>query len=74
MNIQISLDGPSWITDKNRKGTNTSIITNNIIKFIKLLNEQPLYHRVRTHFKPTVSKDEFAEMIENNKVEDYYRF
>ncbi len=73
--IQISLDGPPWITDKNRKNGSTKIIVDNTIKFLELLNEEPLDVNIRIHFKPTATKEDH-EVLANNEdiLIDYYRF
>lgn len=72
--IQASLDGPKWITDENRRGGATESIIKNIVHFIKELNQDGLYHKVIVHFKPTVSKSQYPELLKNNELLNYYQF
>lgn len=69
-NLQISLDGPTYITDANRKEG----ATENIIKHFKevLLKfdsmEWKNIDRIEVHFKPTVSIDNIRHL--NNDIEE----
>ena len=76
IDVQMSLDGPKWITDKNRKNGSTEKIIENIIKFIELLNKEKIDNiQIRSHFKPTATKEDHVILSENDDVlEDYYRF
>jgi len=73
--VQMSLDGHPWITDSNRRGGTTNIITKNIVKFVNGLNEEPnLYHIVKVHFKPTMSRHQYKTMLKDDNVYQYYKF
>lgn len=72
--IQLSLDGPAWITDANRLGGATARIIDNMIYFMEQLNEGELYHNVRTHFKPTVTKEQVTTLIEDGRLQEYMSF
>ena len=72
--IQLSLDGPKWITDENRRGGATEKIVENMIYFIKQLNITSIPHQIRTHFKPTMSRFQYPKMIKNGEVLNYYTF
>jgi len=72
--IQMSLDGPAWITDANRRGGATETIIKNMVFFVEELNKGPLVHSVRCHFKSTVSKEQIALLVQDNGIEEYYDF
>jgi len=72
--IQISLDGPYWITDYNRRNGKTDIIISNILKLLENLNSCDFNHNIHMNFKPTWSIDNINYMLNNDKIEDYYIF
>lgn len=69
--IQLSLDGPPWITDKNRRGGSTQKIVENMVKFVDGIDT---VHKVETHFKPTVSREDYPKLLEGNNALNYYAF
>ena len=73
-NIQLSLDGPKWITDENRRGGATENIVENIVYFIGQINQYNIKHSIKTHFKPTMSRYQYGEMINYDVAKEYYAF
>lgn len=74
INIQMSLDGPAWITDENRRGGSTEIIINNIYRFIELINEHSIPHKIRLHFKPTLSKAQYMRLLDSGETNIQYYY
>ena len=74
--IQMSLDGPDWITDKNRCNSATLKIIENIYKFIDEINAIGLKKNniVSLHFKSTHYKEEIRILMDKNKVIEYCDF
>lgn len=73
-NIQMSLDGPEWVTDVSRRQGSTKTIINNIVKFFKGINEnENLKHKISVHFKPTLPK-EYFKIMDSEKLNEYYLF
>lgn len=69
--LQISLDGPEWITDTNRRGGSTKQIVNNVKEVLSNLDT---HHKVRANVKPTSSMDQWKEYVNLEVIEDYYNF
>ncbi len=74
IDVQISLDGPAWITDASRRLGTTDIIKDHSIKFIKLMNEFSTIHQVRVHFKPTMPLSNIEKMCDYEILKEYYEF
>lgn len=72
--LQVSCDGPEYITDKNRIGGSTKTILNNCLELTKMLNEVDFIHRVQMHLKPTFSSDDIRLASDFKKCEEYYIF
>lgn len=73
--VQMSLDGPKWITDSNRRGGATDDIISNIVQFVENINKnEDIFHKVNVHFKPTVTKEQFTTLLDNNGVFEYFSF
>lgn len=72
LNIQVSLDGPEWITDRNRKKDGTKKIIENLFSFIKYLNELKPNFKINFKMKPTVGSEMYLTLAE--RLEEYYSF
>lgn len=75
--VQISLDGPKWVTDKNRKEGATEKIVEGYKEFIRYFTKYKPENidLVEYHFKPTLNADNFREMLEDkNKTIEWFRF
>jgi sulfatase maturation enzyme AslB (radical SAM superfamily) len=72
--FQVSCDGPSYITDKNRIGGSTSKILENVLEVTKQLNESEFLHNLGMHFKPTLSADNMKVISEYDNCYGYYKF
>jgi len=71
VSLQISLDGPPWITDDNRTGGSTEKIVNNVAEVLKNIED---YHNVSFHIKATITKEIIQKMNDPAILEDYYNF
>lgn len=74
VSIQVSLDGPPFITDKNRLGGSTWKIVENCITFTKELNKIGTRHQVSMHLKPTAGEDDILSLSDMKKATEYYEF
>lgn len=74
VDIQVSLDGPPFMTDKNRLGGSTYQIIENCLKFTEELNHIGTHHEVSMHLKPTAGDDDILSLCDINKATDYYEF
>ena len=74
VSIQVSLDGPPFITDKNRLGGSTWKIIDNCINFTKELNKVGTRHKVSMHLKPTAGDDDILLLSDMAKATEYYEF
>lgn len=72
LDVQVSLDGPAFVTDWNRQEGATKRITENVVKLIEKLRSYDLESRVR--FKPTWSHENFPIFIEKAKIQEYFDF
>lgn len=73
IHLQISIDGPEWITKENR-GKITDIIINTIIDLTKYLYDNKI-DNVFIVLKPTLSMKQIALLSENiDKLKDWYLF
>lgn len=77
--VQISIDGPAWITDENRMPGATTQIVQNYECFMKFLNKNkdrfPNIKEVDISFKPTISTKNMLLMNENDELmNDFFFF
>jgi hypothetical protein len=71
LGLQISIDGPPWITDSNRVGGSTAKIVQNVKEVVKRL-DTPL--KVAFNVKPTLGGEHIPEFAKFNIVDEYYTF
>ena len=76
LNVQISLDGPDYITDKNRGAGGTKKILDNVFMFFEhlkeiegMLREKNIFFR--THVKPTHYIDDIKLLMDMKYVLEY---
>lgn len=74
VSLQVSCDGPEYITDKNRIGGSTRKILENCLEVTRQLNEKQFNHNVIMHLKPTFSSDDIELCSNYDKTEEYYDF
>jgi len=74
--LQVSLDGPSWITDTNRVGGASETIVRHFLELTEGLNKIDLGRvEVEMHLKPTFTTWVVKKMNEDEeKIHEYYRF
>jgi len=73
--VQMSLDGEAWVTEVNRGEGTTEKVQDNIITFIENLNRQEdIVHKVSVHFKPTMSKEQYAKLLVDDNLFNHYQF
>jgi len=77
--IQMSLDGPAWITDGNRCNAATEKIINNIYFFVEKINDisddlKKKNNKVYLHFKSTHYKEEIKKLMDKERVIEYCDF
>ncbi len=73
--IQISIDGPPFINDKNRgEGVTEKILENYKLLFKRFNKLNEADKHIRLSFKPTLSIDELRTLYEKDLVLDYYKF
>lgn len=74
VSIQVSLDGPPWMTDKNRIGGSTKQIIENCLKFTREINKIGSHHKINMHLKPTAGEEEIIDLCDMQKTTEYYEF
>lgn len=72
--IQLSLDGPEYITDKNRGIGVTRRFTDNFNKLVEYLKTVPSNIEVRLHTKPTFDMSSVEMLSSKEKIIEYYQF
>lgn len=73
LRIQTSIDGPEWITDKNRKGGAVKVIIENLEKMIEGFNN--VNTKVELRWKATHGLDNIRNFVENpEKMDQYDKF
>lgn len=76
--VQISIDGPEWVTDKNRKEGATKVIVRGYKDFVDILSFEYKPANINTiefNFKPTLNADNFREMVqEPHKIIEWFKF
>jgi len=72
LNIQVSLDGPSFITDKNRfKGASKKVPQN----FFKLVSSfQKISSKITFSWKSTFTPENIKEMNNNLKIDEFFTY
>ena len=74
LRIQISIDGPEWITDKNRGLGTTDLIRSHVIEAIKEISSRNKTHTIDFHVKPTIGSDDILVLSNIDKLSEYYLF
>jgi len=75
LDIQISLDGPAFITDKNRGEGSTEKIVEHSKELIRGFNKVKIGTRIRIHWKPTLTVENMKEMLDNpDLIHEYFDF
>lgn len=73
LKVQVSLDGPAFMTDVNRFKGAAEIIPANLFKLVSLLQDGEV--KVEFHWKATVTADNIKEMNgDPAKVDEYFHF
>ena len=72
VDMQMSLDGPEDITDKNRKLGSTSTIIKNMKYVIAELSKTN--RKVKAHFKPTLAQEDLEYFSKLENLKEYYDF
>lgn len=74
-NLQISLDGPTEINDRNRGKGVTQRIYNSVVKLFKEIEDVvPDNVLLRMHFKPTLDSSGIRLLQSKEAIIEYYRF
>jgi len=69
LNIQVSLDGPEWITDINREAGATEKVIENLFYIVEYLNKKSLSDtNITFRWKATHSIENIREQIENPRL------
>jgi len=74
IDLQVSLDGPAYITDANRLGGATDQIIKNCIYVTNELNLRNKIHKISMHLKPTIGVDVIKILTDLDKMAEYYSF
>lgn len=75
IDVQMSIDGEAKVTEVNRGVGTTEIIQKNIISFVENMNrDESIYHNVEIHFKPTMSKEQYQDLLNGDNMRDHYQF
>lgn len=74
IDLQVSLDGPPYITDNNRLGGATEQIIKNCLYVTKELSDRNSIHKVSMHLKPTIAVDTIKTLTDIDKMAEYYEF
>jgi len=73
LDLQISLDGPPFITDENRGKGITDKILNNYWDFLDYLeNTDP--PEIKIHFKPTLTLENLKSLLDKDNISQYSQF
>lgn len=77
-NLQMSLDGPAYITDVNRGKGTTERLTKNFMKLITSLEKEILNKFsnivIKIYFKPTLNMESINQLQTKQSVINYYKF
>lgn len=75
LEIQISLDGPEWITDKQRNTGVTKKVVKNYASLLARLGEDKPKTRIEIRFKPTLGIEFITLMADDiDKTVEWFRF
>ena len=74
LKIQISLDGPDFITDYNRAPGLTKRILENIDELIDFAKQLEFKRKPLIHFKSTITTENMRYMLNRNLIEEYFSF
>ncbi|MDN5358803.1 MAG: hypothetical protein PWP76_646 [Candidatus Diapherotrites archaeon] len=75
LQIQISLDGPAFITDENRAPGVTEKVVNNAKRLVDLLNEHGVKSDTQVRWKATLTIENIRMMNENpERIHEYFHF
>lgn len=72
--IQVSIDGPEWITDKNRGYKTTKLIMEHVLEATKEISSKNKVHNIHFHLKPTIGSDDISILSNLDKLSEYYVF
>ena len=72
--LQVSIDGPEWITDKSRHTGATKQILNTVDVLHKKYMSKEYVTPFKISFKPTISTNTMQMMVDNNKVTEWFLF
>lgn len=72
--IQVSIDGPKEITDKNRGEGSTDKIVNHLLWFSKKVDGASIKHEVKMHVKPTIDYKDIERLSIRENLFEYYHF
>lgn len=76
VHIQLSLDGPKEITDKNRRPNSTEKIVQNILNLLCFISDMNINNKfnITIGFKPTMSMENIDFFINQNGIIKYFDF
>ena len=75
LKVQISLDGPAFITDKNRVKGASEIIPKNLFNILRKLNRMKLSMKVKFRWKVTLQPENMEEMnASENLVDSFWQY
>jgi len=74
IDMQVSLDGPPYITDSNRLGGAAGQIIKNCLYVTKELSDNNSIHKVSMHLKPTIGVGNIKTLTDIDKMAEYYDF
>lgn len=73
--LQLSIDGPEYINDKNRGKGTTKLFLEHFNEFIQTINLNiPNNVTIKAHFKPTYSAETIATLQDKQQIIDYFTF
>ena len=75
IDLQLSLDGPKYINDKNRGEGVTDLFLNNYQKLMNNIDENlPDNVELHIHFKPTHTSETISMLQNKEKIIEYFQF
>ena len=73
LRIQVSLDGPAFITDKNRFKGAAEVVPKNLFALVSAIQDQKT--KVEFHWKATLTTGNIREMNDDPpKIDEYYQY
>lgn len=74
LKVQVSLDGPPWITDENRQGGAAGVMEQKLFEIVHQLNRGNMRQlEVQFRWKPTHSIDNFKAFVGDTKLLHEYK-